>query len=380
MSEVLYVSDAEQLHRAIERLSVSEFIALDTEFMRESTYYPLLCLVQAATERACVIIDPLAVQDLQPLWALLHERSRTKVLHAARQDLEVLSQARTQRGALPVALGEIPGPVFDTQIAAALLGYPAQIGYGSLVAERLEHTLAKGHARTDWTRRPLSDEQLVYAADDVRYLVPLYADLRAALAAEGRVAWLEEEMRKLEDPALFRTEPKEAWRRLKGLDRLKPAQRLAAKRLAAWRETKAMTHDRPRGWILPDEALREVAERMPTSAGQFEQMRFLPAGIARKSGEDLLGIVAHAQRDAANEPSFTAPGKPEAEQLARVTRLMALVRKQAEEMRIAPELLATRRDVEQLVFSGKTETIGSGWRLPVIGERLMALADVGRET
>jgi len=265
--------------------------------------------------------------------------------------------------------------VFDTQMAAALLGHPAQIGYGSLVAERLSHTLAKGHARTDWTRRPLSNEQLIYAADDVRYLVPLYANLRTELAAAGRLAWLEEDMRELEDPALFRTEPQDAWRRLKGLDRLKPAQRLVAKLLAAWRETRAMTHDRPRGWILPDDALREIAERMPTSPDQFEQMRFVPAGTARKSGEELLTIVAQAQRDAANEPSLAPPGKPEAEQLARVTRLMALVRSQADEMKIAPELLATRRDVEQLVFSGKTENIGSGWRLQVIGERLMALAD-----
>ena len=185
-------------------------------------------------------------------------------------------------------------------------------------------------------------------------------------------------MRKLEDPALFRTEPTEAWRRLKGLDRLKPVQRLAAKLLAAWRETKAMTHDRPRGWILADDALREVAERLPTNVGQFEQMRYVPAGVARKSGEELLGIIAEAQRNAASEPSFTPPGKPEAEQLARVTKLMALVRAKAEEMRIAPELLATRRDIEQLVFSGKTENIGAGWRLPVIGERLMELADLER--
>jgi ribonuclease D len=375
MSAALYVANAADLERAVSLLAASDFVALDTEFMRESTYYPLLCLIQAATPDACVIVDPLAVKDLHPLWNLLDDRRRVKVLHAARQDIEVMSQApRAIDGVRSSGLdGTIPGPIFDTQLAAALLGHPAQIGYGNLVAERLGHTLAKGHARTDWTRRPLSNEQLEYAADDVRYLVPLYADLRTALASNGRLAWLEEESLKLDDPGLFRTEPEDAWRRLKGLDRLKPGQRLAAKLLASWRETRAMKHDRPRGWILPDEALREIAERLPTSSDELEQLRSLPAGVIRKSGEDLIAISAQARRDAELEPPLVFPGKPESEQLARVTKLMSLVRAQAEEMKIAPELLATRRDIEQLVFSGRTESIGAGWRREVIGERLIAL-------
>ena len=373
MSDVLYVSSAEDLQRAVALLAPSTFIALDTEFMRESTYYPVLCLIQAATSDACVIIDPLAVKDLQPLWTLLEDRRRLKVLHAARQDLEVMSQAPRSPLAADGA-GEIPGPIFDTQLAAAFLGHPAQIGYGNLVAERLGHTLAKGHARTDWTRRPLSSEQLAYAADDVLYLVPLYEDLRAALTSSGRLEWLEEESHKLEDPSLFRTEPGDAWRRLKGLDRLKPVQRLAAKLLASWREARAMKHDRPRGWILPDEALREVAERLPATPEDLEQMRSLPPGVVRKSGEELIAISTQARRDAAQEPTVTPPGKPETEQLARVTKLMSVVRTHAEQMKIAPELLATRRDIEHLVFSGRAEGIGSGWRREIIGERLIALA------
>lgn len=376
MSSVLYVATPADLERAIALLAPSDFIALDTEFMRESTYYPMLCLIQAATPDGCVLIDPLALKDLQPLWTLLDDRRRLKVLHAARQDLEVMSQApRDASASKPDNLdSNIPGPIFDTQIAAALLGLPAQIGYGSLVAERLGNTLAKGHARTDWTRRPLSDEQVAYAADDVRYLVPLYANLKAALEANGRTAWLEEESRKLEDPSLFRTDPQDAWRRLKGLERLKPAQRLAAKLLAAWRETRAMKHDRPRGWILSDESLREIAERLPASVAALEELRSLPAGVVRKNGEELLAISAQAQRDSALEPPTVAPGKPESEQLARVTKLMSLVRTQAEQMQIAPELLATRRDVEQLVFSGRTDALRNGWRRDVIGERLISLA------
>jgi ribonuclease D len=376
MTDFLYAATRTDLEHAIELLSRSDFVALDTEFMRESTYYAALCLIQAATPDGCVIIDPLALGDLQPLWELLDDRNRMKVLHAARQDLEVLSQA-PRSSVAGVAIregGRIPGPIFDTQIAAALLGHPAQIGYGSLVAARLGHTLAKGHARTDWTRRPLSPEQLSYAADDVRYLAKLYRDLRAALIETGRFEWLMEETSRLEDPALFRTEPEDAWRRLKGLDRLTPAQRLAAKRLAAWRETKAMKHDRPRGWILADEALREIAERLPASLADLEQIRQVPAGVVRKNGEELLAVVAQARREAHKEPEYELPGKPDPDQVARVTRLMSVVRKRAEEMKIAPELLATRRDVEQLVFSGRTQNIASGWRRSAIGEELLALA------
>ncbi len=177
MSATPPVATSADLLDALARLAAGDFVALDTEFMRESTYFPKLCLIQAASSDACAVLDPLALPDLDPLWQFLGRRERTKVLHAARQDLEVLATAT--RGQ------PVPGPIFDTQIAAALLGHPAQIGYGSLVAERLGHTLAKGHTRTDWTRRPLTPEQLQYAEDDVRYLVPLYLDLRAALRSRG---------------------------------------------------------------------------------------------------------------------------------------------------------------------------------------------------
>ena len=177
MSATPPVITSAELLQALENLAPGDFIALDTEFMRESTYFPKLCLIQAANSGACAVLDPLTLPDLAPLWQFLADRRRTKVLHAARQDLEVLATARRDSA--------VPGPIFDTQIAAALLGYPAQIGYGSLVAERLGHTLAKGHTRTDWTRRPLTPEQLQYAEDDVRYLVPLYLNLLDGAAGRG---------------------------------------------------------------------------------------------------------------------------------------------------------------------------------------------------
>lgn len=368
MQPILSASTADQLAAGLDLLSRSEFVALDTEFMRESTYYPVLCLIQAATPEHCVVIDPLAVSDLAPLWRFLQDRARLKVLHAARQDIEVMSQAMEPLG-LP-----IPGPIFDTQIAAGLLGHAGQVGYGGLVEQRMGHVLAKGHARADWSKRPLSADQLAYAADDVRYLAPLYLNLRDALEKAARLAWLTAETLELEDPRLYRTEPADAWRRLKGLDRLHPEQRAAAKLLAQWRETRAMQSDKPRGWILTDDALREIAERLPADVAALEKVRALPPAVIRNRGEELVALVKQGRENSAQEPPSFVPDRPEAELLARVTKLMNFVRAEAERLGIASELLATRRDIEQLVFSGRAERLMSGWRRELIGERLVALA------
>jgi ribonuclease D len=365
MSATPPVTTSPDLLAALERLRGADFVALDTEFMRESTYFPKLCLIQAATDGACAVLDPLALPDLAPLWEFLGDRQRTKVLHAARQDLEVFATATR---------GPVPGPIFDTQIAAALLGYPAQIGYGSLVAERLGHTLAKGHTRTDWARRPLSPEQLQYAEDDVRYLVPLYLDLRDALQAAQRLDWLYEETRELENLDLHRTDPDAAWRRLKGLDRLHPQQRATAKLLAQWREATAIRHDKPRGWILADDALREIAERLPVSVGDLATIRGLPPGVVRRRGEELLALIERGRNDAANEAAASNPPRPQPQQLALVTKLMNFARETALQAKINAELLATRRDVEQLVFARRTEHLLNGWRREIIGEPLLAAA------
>jgi ribonuclease D len=334
--------------------------------MRESTYFPKLCLIQAATAEACVVIDPLALPDLGPLWQFLASRERCKVLHAARQDLEVLATATPGQ--------PVPGPIFDTQIAAALLGYPAQIGYGSLVAERFGHTLAKGHTRTDWTRRPLTPEQLQYAEDDVRYLAPLYLDLRDALQAAGRLDWLHEETRELEQLDLHGADPDAAWRRLKGLDRLQPQQRATAKLLAQWREAAAIRHDKPRGWILADDALREIAERLPATIRDLEGIRNLPPGVVRRRGDELLALIERGRSDAANEAAASTPSRPQPQQLALVSKLMNVARETAQHAKINAELLATRRDIEQLVFARRTEHLLSGWRREIIGEPLLAAA------
>jgi ribonuclease D len=208
----------------------------------------------------------------------------------------------------------------------------------------------------------------------VRYLVPLYLDLRDALQAAQRLDWLYEETRELENLDLHRTDPDAAWRRLKGLDRLHPQQRATAKLLAQWREATAIRHDKPRGWILADDALREIAERLPVSVGDLATIRGLPPGVVRRRGEELLALIERGRSDAANEAAASNPPRPQPQQLALVTKLMNFARETALQAKINAELLATRRDVEQLVFARRTEHLLNGWRREIIGEPLLAAA------
>ncbi len=367
VTEAIYVDTPAKLTSLIDSCRESDFLALDTEFMRERTYFPQLCLIQMATSDVAALIDPLALRELRPLYEFLAEPTRVKVLHAARQDLEVLL----------LAGGRLPAPLFDTQVAAGLLGLPGQIGFGDAVSKRLGHTLAKGLARTDWARRPLSAEQLVYAADDVRFLVPLYLNLREALQREGRLGWLEEDMRLLGNESLYSTEPAAAWQRLRGLEQLAPAQRAAVKRLAAWREERAIRHDKPRSWILADDALRAVAERLPTTSDELQKIAVLPPATARRHGEELLELLTEARNRADQEPPATPFVRADPAQTQLAQQLMARVRKEAEKLRISPELLATRRDIEQLVFAGKLGLPAEGWRREVIGQTLLAMAGEG---
>ncbi len=369
---IVHVTQDAQLQPALALLARGDYLALDTEFLRESTYYAKLCLVQLGNEHACVVVDVLALSSLKPLLEFILDRRRIKVLHAARQDLEVLLQAQSTYLAPDSGIEpQVPGPLFDTQIAAGLLGLPGQIGYGDLLSKRLNINLTKGLARTDWSRRPLSNEQLLYAADDVRYLGPLYLQLRNELQQRGRVGWLEEDTAALENPVLYRTLPADAWLRLKGTAQLQPEQRAVLKELASWREVRAIQADKPRGWILSDEALRNISERLPITLDELGQARDLQPAVLRKQGDTLLQLVATGRQNADNE----APARdfrPSNQQQSQVSKLMQLVRNTAEQLQVSPELLATRRDAEQLVYFNKQEALLQGWRKEVIGEALIA--------
>lgn len=270
--------------------------------------------------------------------------------------------------------GAVPGPLFDTQVAAALLGLPPQVGYAELVARQLGHSIDKGQTRTDWSRRPLTPAQLAYAADDVRHLLTLHTDLQTALVAKGRADWLAAEAATCENPALYRSDPALAWRRLKGLNRLRPVEQSAARALAGWRERRAIESDKPRGWILVDEALYALATRDPVSIATLESVPTLPPSVIRKRGDELLELLRAARADESGIP-LVAPKRPEPEQMALATRLLQIVRDVAAELGIGTEVLATRKDVEAIAFgSGAPEDspLMRGWRREVVGEKLLA--------
>jgi ribonuclease D len=364
MHDAVLVTDSPALDAAVATLGAASRLALDTEFMRERTYYAQPCLIQVASDNRCYLIDPLAGLELEALFDVLTDRSKLKILHAARQDLEVLLHAdpRGSRAGLAV-------PVFDTQVAAALVGLAPQIGYAELVARRLGHSIDKGQTRTDWARRPLSPEQLAYAADDVRHLLELHGALGDDLERLNRRAWLREDMTAVEDLARYRIAPEDAWRRLKGLGRLAPRQRAIGRGLAGWREERAIAGNRPRGWILSDETLIAIAINEPGDAASLERVRGLPPATLRKHGDELLSLVREAKVDAGDEDTARS-GRPDPIRIELANRLMQTVRDEATRLGITPELLATRRDIDLLVNGVTDSAVLRGWRRDIVGERL----------
>ena len=366
--EILYCASPAELEALCRRLRDAPALAVDTEFLREKTYHARLCLLQLASDELVAVVDPLAVPDLSPLLDVLYAPSVLKVMHAARQDLEILHRLR----------GRPPAPVYDTQLAAALLGHPEQVGYGALVAAELGVELDKGQARTDWARRPLEPEQLAYAADDVRYLLPLYRRQQAALAARGRSGWLEEDMAALSDPAAYDEDPEAAWRRVKGAARLAGGQRAVLQALAAWRERTAAAADRPRRWILGDEVLLDLARRMPRDRRALGRVRGLSEGFLARHGDEVLACIARARALPRERWPAAPPARrpdPAAEALADV--LMAVVRLRAAEAEVAPAVLATRRDLERVARGERDGPLFRGWRRELVGRWLADFLDGG---
>jgi ribonuclease D len=355
------ITSPEALARLAEHMATAAGIALDTEFLRERTYRAELCLLQVATLAGPVCVDPIALADLGPLRASLADPRSEKVLHAARQDLEVL---------LPVT-GMI-APVFDTQVAAALAGFPAQAGYAELVRRLLSVELPKAHTRTDWSRRPLSPEQIEYALDDVRYLLPLRDLLLEQLERLGRREWLREELLALADPGVLAVQPERAWLRLKGLQTLDPARQALAQSLAAWRERRASARNRPRGWILDDAVLREIIQRVPRSSAQLASLQDMPEGVVKHSGEEILALI-DAVGVTEPPPPLPRRERPDPAFTAMVKRLADLTQAIATELGLATEVLATRRDLEQVARGEPGAAVLTGWRREIVGSRLLAV-------
>lgn len=356
----LVITRTADLPALIEPLAQASFVALDTEFLRERTYFAKLCLVQLAFDETAAAVDPLSV-DLDPLLDRLYEPSVLKVLHAARQDLELFYDLR----------GAVPGPVFDTQIAAAYLGLDEQIGYGTLVQQELGVVLSKAHTRTDWSARPLSAEQLQYAHDDVRYLHALYPRLRERLEKLKRLAWAEEDCAALSDPALYANAIDRIHLRIKQGQQLDPAAQRVLRALAVWREEKARQRNLPRGWVARDADLLTLTELR--SAEAIGACDALPPSLRQRAA--VLGEIVQRARECTDGDAPLWPARPcfTGAQQAVLERMLAHVKTRAQQLGVSPSLLATRRDVERLLL-GETPGFMRGWRADVIGDELRAVA------
>jgi ribonuclease D len=359
MSYVL-VEDTAALARVCADLATAPWVALDTEFTRERTFYARLGLLQLATEDAIACVDPLRV-DLGPLLDVLYDPRLLKILHAGRQDLEVFHDLR----------GEVLAPVFDTQIAAALLGYADQIGYAALVEAITGVKLAKLHTRANWEARPLTEEQLRYAADDVAYLRDVYRALHARLAETGRLEWQAQECAALINPQLYRGDPETAHQRLGAGNRLNSGAQPLLKALAAWREHTAQTRDRPRAWIVADAVLFEIARAAPAGLDALRALPGVTAAAVSTHGEEILRIV-RAQRDAAPALIWPAPesATPAQQDLAR--RVLERVKALAAAQSVSPAVIATRRSVFELIRD-RRGPLTEGWRRELIGAELLAM-------
>ncbi|MCH3943295.1 MAG: ribonuclease D [Atopobiaceae bacterium] len=356
----MFISDSTTLASFCERAADAKVLAVDTEFLRERTFYPKLCLIQLSTEAEIAAVDPLAIEDLAPLEALLGDDSITKVFHACSQDLEVIGGT----------LGVFPHPVFDTQLAAAFLGRRMQLGYGPLVEAYTGVHLPKAESLTDWSRRPLDEKQLEYAEDDVRYLPGIYRDMMRELVARDRLSWLEPELACLVDPARYRHEPSRAFEHLKRSSSLTRKQLAIAREVCAWRETKAANRDIPRKWVLSDEVIVEVCRRAPGTVERLRRIRGTEQ-ISQRDCESIARAVAKGAScppDALPRMEHHAKPSPEVESV--MDLMYAMLRLVSDESGVAIQLIATRDDLHDFIVDRKASRLSSGWRHDLLGSKL----------
>jgi ribonuclease D len=364
---MLLIADSAQLATFCERISQSDFITVDTEFMRERTYWPQLCLVQVAGAEDVAAIDPLAEgMDLSPLLRLLYDDRLLKVFHAARQDIEIFFHMT----------GRIPSPLFDTQVAAMVCGYGDSVSYETLAAQLAGARIDKSVRFTDWSARPLTDRQVSYALADVTHLRKVYAALAKRLMTSGRAAWLQQEMATLLEPGTYRLEPEEAWRRLKPRAGSKPRLLAVLREVSAWREREAQRRDIPRNRVIRDETVVDIAAHAPTTVEEIARLRGLSKGLAEgRMGQDLLVAVAKGIATPDSEapqlpPAIDMPGG-----LGPVVELLkVLLKMKCERQQVAQKLVASSADLERIAADDNADVPAlHGWRREVFGNDALAL-------
>ena len=357
----MYISTSKELASFCERARSFDAVAIDTEFLRERTYHARLCLVQAATPEECVVIDPLAIDDLSPLALLMADEDTVKVFHACSQDMEVLHYA----------LGVLPTPIFDTQVAAAFLGERMQISYNGLVQAFCDVNLPKTESLTDWSRRPLSDLQIEYAVDDVRYLIKAYEIILGRLREQGRVSWVEDEMRPLTALEHYVVDPRSIFKRVKRGNSCTRRQVAIACELAAWRERRAERRDVPRKWIMSDEVLMALVKRSPRTVDDFRRVR----GTEQLSVADVSAALVAIERGrncpADRLPHLGRARKAPTPEIESVCDLMyALIRLVSERSGVATAVIASRDELYSYMEHPEQSPLRDGWRFELVGTLL----------
>ena len=361
------ITTPEELSSTITELSKSPFVTVDTEFIRETTFWPELCLIQMAAPGVEALVDPLAPgMDLAPFFALMADESVIKVFHAARQDIEIVVHLG----------GLIPHPVFDTQIAAMVCGFGDSVSYDQLVQKITGAQIDKSSRFTDWRHRPLSDKQLTYALGDVTHLVEVYEHLRDRLAKDGRAHWLNEEMEVLTTRETYVPHPEDAWKRLKMRVR-KPQEFAVLQAVATWREREARERNVPRGRVLKDDAIYEIAQQQPRDTTALGRLRTTPKGWERSSSAAALLAAVNAALAIPKEdlPKVPRQSQPSEGANAAAEILKVLLRIIAEKEGVAPKIIASGDDIDRIAAEGEKAEVEAltGWRREVFGEKALRL-------
>lgn len=355
-----FITNQDAFDDFVRTLKGTSVLAIDTEFLREKTYYPRLCLLQLATDNAIAVVDPFKVEKLGVLAEALQDESIVKVLHAGSQDIEILLRET----------GVVPHPLFDTQIAATLMGHVQQVGLGPLVSSVLGVQLKKGDSFTDWSRRPLSRSQMNYAADDVRYLPKVYNRMHEELEKLDRLHWLDEEFEELSNPNRYQLDPRERFRKLKRVSSLNRRQLSAAREAAAWREKKAQQHDIPRKWIVTDEQIVEACKREARSIDELYMVRGLAEKLSTKAARELVNAISTGLNTPKDRmPKIDKPSRNEVNVDVEIDVMSAIVRLRARENNIALQTLASHGDLSE-VARGYDAPVLHGWRREIVGDEL----------
>ncbi len=362
----MYITDQNQLEDFVSHALKSDLLAVDTEFIREKTYWPRLCLIQLGTEQRSVAVDPFRVHDLRPLISLFENENIVKLFHAATQDIELIYHE----------LGVVPKPVFDTQIAASLLGDTLQIGYGALVLSECGVKLRKADSFTDWSHRPLTESQIDYALDDVMYLPKLYRSLKSKLESLGRLSWLAPDFAELSDESRYIEHPNERYKRIKRVNQLSRRQLNIARALASWRELTAMKRNIPRKRVLSDEQVVEICKREPRALDQLFMVRGVSSALSMPDSRKVLALCIKALDAPEDEwpelPRHVDKNEPSVD--AQVDLLSSLVKLRAHEHGIASAVLASHADLVKIARAHYDDVdVLKGWRRTIVGEDLLAL-------